>query len=730
MDLYPVLKILRKIEFFLLPLFPAKWRDPPPSYRAVLPVLNLLTRYTEKMPFIKALLYSIKKEGYRPYHLDGLSQSGPLSRTENRWLALIFSVVIVVLILAFTGWGKECSSIIKAMLLLGGSALTLYGAMNLRISALWTAWGFLFPVLAPLAHTAVSMGVVVALGLLVVVWAVPLLDPADGWKWYDGLGTFPILFFWMELPLVPGWSTWTTGMAALLFWGLIWLGTIRADRFRAGGRSRVARLISRTLQLFWLSNLAAITIFATLARPLLRECSLLEVWPWSVWWLAIALVTATVVAAFYGRLIAWRFLFMGRVVLGVATAYGGALLWRFGSLDQLDWITNELNYVYDSIWPVMWIIGAGIVFFMRRYAMILFQWIEALFSSWAFPLVMIVVPAGFYLLGWLDHAVEALGIVVLSVCFSLVLAASIIMAVKKWDNALKELVFWGVYAAFIIDRYWFEVSRTAHESRGMESWYSFLFLSVWILFLTYYALGGSLSDLRNRGQGNLAPVIIIGALEWMILALLWMGYVDNDFEVRLRINYDLLNGFTFLGVPFLVYYLIADRYASTRPSQGPPWGLILLFGIGIVQLIQGLEHYMVGWFYHQSPDDVHTLLSQALLSGAGTPETIPLWVTERSWAWTWRLIRWVWVMICMAFATRGFTDKRTVFFGTVFASLAACTAESVWIWWPVMSPYWAVVFRPWNVYDAVIWTLDFTKWYVVYGLSGMVAGWVIQRVNA
>jgi len=730
MDLYPVLKILRKIEFFVLPLMPASWREPPPSYRVALPVLNFLNRYTQQIPFIAALLYSIKKEGYRPYHLDGLGQAGPFTKAENRWLALIFSVVLLGLILAFTGWGREYTAIIKAILLLGGSALALYGAMNLRISALWTAWGFLFPVLAPLSNTALSSGLMVLLGLFVIVWAVPLLGPENGWKWYDALGTFPILFFWMELPFIPGWSKWATGVAALLFWGLIWLGVMWGGRLKKGKACGVAGFVSRTLQLFWLSNLAALTIFGYLIKPLLRQSGVFDACPWSIWWLALALGTATVVNAFYTRLFAWSFLFRGRIVLAVAAAYSAALILTHDNVDQMAWIVNGLNYIYDSIWPVMWIIGAGIVFFMRRYAMILFQWIEALFSSWAFPLVMIIVPVAFYLLGWFQYAIQSLGMAPLLVFFSLVLAASVLLAVRRWDTALKELVFWGIYTAFIIERYWFEVNRAAYDSTGPENWYTFLFLAVWILFLTYYALGGSLSELRKSGPMKLAPVLVIGAMEWMILALLWMGYVDNNFQVRLRINYDLLNGFTFLGVPFLVYYLIADRYASTRTSQGLPWGWILLFGIGVVQLLQGVEHYVVGWFYLQSPDEVHALLSRALLSGAPTPAFIPPWVTEESWSCTWRLIRWVSVMVCITFAMRNFEEKRIVFFGTVFSSLAVCTTEAIWIWWPVMSPYWAVVFRPWTVYNNVIWTLDFMKWYLVYGLSGIFAGVLICRINA
>ena len=234
MDLYPVLKILRKIEFFILPLLPARWREPPPSYRIALPVLNFLNPYTQKIRFIDALVYSIKKEGYRPYHLDGLGQAGPFTKGENRWLALIFSVVLLGLILAFTGWGREYTAMIKAILLLGGSALALYGAMKLRVSALWAAWGFLCPILALLPGSAVSSWFMVLLGLFVIVWAVPLLDPDEGWKWYDCLGTLPMLFFWMPLPFVPGWSTWLTGVAALLSWGLIWLGMMSVWRLKTG----------------------------------------------------------------------------------------------------------------------------------------------------------------------------------------------------------------------------------------------------------------------------------------------------------------------------------------------------------------------------------------------------------------------------------------------------------------------------------------------------------------
>ena len=334
MDLYPVLKILRKIEFFILPLLPARWREPPPSYRIALPVLNFLNPYTKKIRVIDALVYSIKKEGYRPYHLDGLGQAGPFTKGENRWLALIFSVVLLGLISAFTHWGKEYSAMIKTVLFMGGSALALYGAMNLRVSALWTAWGFLCPILALLPGTVVPSWFMVLLGLFVIVWAVPLLDPDDGWKWYDCLGTLPILFFWMPLPFVPGWSTWLTGMAALLSWGLIWLAMMCAWRLKTGKGGRVAGFISRTLQLFWVSNLSAIVIFSVLMKPLLRHYGLLEVCPWSVWWLVVTLGTAMVAGAFHGPLVTCAFLFRGSVVLAVTAAYGASLLLTGGQRGQ------------------------------------------------------------------------------------------------------------------------------------------------------------------------------------------------------------------------------------------------------------------------------------------------------------------------------------------------------------------------------------------------------------
>jgi hypothetical protein len=94
-DFVWLLKSTRRIESFLLPLFPRKWRNPPPSYQLAVPVIGALENRKEKRDWISPLLYTIRKEWYQPYHKSGLA-TAEMSDDELRWMRWVSAVAVVV----------------------------------------------------------------------------------------------------------------------------------------------------------------------------------------------------------------------------------------------------------------------------------------------------------------------------------------------------------------------------------------------------------------------------------------------------------------------------------------------------------------------------------------------------------------------------------------------------------------------------------------------------------
>jgi hypothetical protein len=61
-DLLSLFRSIRKVEVLFLSFLPARWRNPPPSYRIILPILKRLSRHEEQFPWAAALLYSIQND--------------------------------------------------------------------------------------------------------------------------------------------------------------------------------------------------------------------------------------------------------------------------------------------------------------------------------------------------------------------------------------------------------------------------------------------------------------------------------------------------------------------------------------------------------------------------------------------------------------------------------------------------------------------------------------------
>jgi len=722
-ELLSVIKLFRKLEALFLPMLPSKWRNPPPSYRVVLPILERLSLYKERFPWVDALLYSIRKGGYRAYHEDGLA-TAQMSPIEMRWMRFVLGVVALTMIIAFTPRANALSPWVKGGLLFGSSALLIYGALNLSISAIWASWGFLFPLLGPLTFEAAPWAMIF-LGLWVLIWHVPLLSSKGLWRWFDWLATLPILFFWMGINWFQTLSQWQSGLLSLGLWLSIWILLLRM-----GHHPR----ISRVLQFFWPASLTSMAITLFWLRPLLRYLGSYDIFPWG-WWVLVTVLLSLLMSELTQRILRWSFLFRLSTVAMVFLIYAVSIFIS-GDLPKLEeWIVYELDLLHYSIWPLWWIIGAGIIMLIREITMVILRWVEVLLPTWILPLTLLVLPALAYYTGFFSFFVEQMGgLSIAGLALGFALGAAL-FAWRRKETVLREWVFWGFYIFILLYRYWFEEYRTAYGGKTVQGLTSFLFLSMWLLWLTYDAIGEYLTGLRKKGSGGVSAVALMGAFLWLLISQLWLSYVDHHYlgnqPVYRVISLELFRGFTFLGVPFIIYHLVVRQYSRLGSDESMPWGWILIIGIGLVQCLQGVEHYMVAWIEHKSPDALHEELHQAFLTSIQGMEGItPAWVMDSTWAFTWRVIRWLFAMITLTLvihrSRKGQWPQPIIVSTACFTSLAVGTAEAIWFLWPGMSSYWTVVFRPWVVTGA-IWGLDFIRLYLIYGFAGLLWGWFLYR---
>ena len=219
----------------------------------------------------------------------------------------------------------------------------------------------------------------------------------------------------------------------------------------------------------------------------------------------------------------------------------------------------------------------------------------------------------------------------------------------------------------------------------------------------------------------------MGGILWLLVAFLWMSHVDQQLSLRGRIDYHLLRGFTFLGLPLIAYHLIVQKYLEKESERNMPWGLILILGIGSVQIMQGMEHAVTAWIENQSLDALQKQLHQILLSGVPLDKVAPSRVTQSIWVVACRIIRWIGVMsgltLVMHFRERVRLLPIIWIMTACFTSLAVWTAEATWLFWPSMPLEWAVILRPW-VETTVLWDGYSFRLYLLYFASGLLWGWL------
>lgn len=724
-DLFSLLKAVRKIEVLILPFFPSRWRDPPPSYRIIVPLLEKLKRYKERFPWMDALVYSLQKRGYEAYHEEGLSVV-QMTPSEMKLVRFILSIVVLVIISAFTGYAQLMSPWIKASLFFGSCLLLLYGAKNLSISALWAAWGLLF---VPFAMPLVVAGpwVPILIGVLVLLWHIPGLNRVDSWRWFHVLATLPFLFFWAQMlhKLIPKWTHWQTGLLYFTLWFSIW--TIL---FRFGNRP----LISRTLQLFWPASLLGVV--SLLGKGLLLDQLDVHGIARLISWILCTLLTSLLAAIWYRRIASWTFLFRLRTMAVIFGAFAAMLFFQ-ESLTEVDGTLNiSLGLVSDWLWPIWWLVGAGLVMAVRSVSIVLLRWIQALFRSWTMFLAVGSLSCAAFALGWLSPLIHETGKVFVVGALIVFSMGATVLALKKKEPILNEWLFWGFYLCFLFEQYISETHRT------VETFYSktemgikgFLFLAVWLLWLSYQGAGDYLRKLKEQGMDQkygISSVTLMGGFLWILTAMLWLSYLgegDQQISIRSKINYELFMGFTYIGVPLIVYRLIAPKYLSSRTSQKIPLHYPFLMGIGLVQILLGVEHVVVAIASHQPLDALLEKLHFAVLNKIPLEQVMPPWFMNPSWLYPWRLARWLIAMIALMWAMgrnkQNQWFKPIVIFTACLTSISVATAETYWMVWPGLGYGWAGLFHP-DVRTSLMWSMDFLIKYVSYIVGGVVWGWLL-----
>ena len=708
-------ELIRKIEVLFLPLFPKKWLNPPPSYRLIIPLLQKLGRYDKRFHWVNPLLDSIHTQIYPPYH-EGTLITGGMTRDEMTWMRFILLVVVFILLMGITAKAQIFSPWIKGSLLLGSTVLFIHGSIALSISALWASWGFLFPLVVALG-IGVAPWVMSFLAFWVVLLHMPVLKGKRSWTWYEGLCTFPILFFWVGTvgKMLAGWPLWQIGLLSVGLWLLVWIILVRMEDHP---------WISKSFQLFWPVSLLTVTLIISV-QP--KVYGLVR---WSLWvLLTIGISLGLSKSAF--RISRWPFLFRWPTTAAAFSIFALILLLK-GDLHLIkETIDTALLHFFYSLDLVWWIIGAGIIASLRGLTMMFLKWLQALFHIRILPFLFWALPLLAYDMGWLSPLIAEVGIKsAAGLCLLFTIGATSLTWLRK-ENILREWIFWGFYFFLLTHQYWSDIHQTVdlYWSKSVVDTKSYVILAIWLLWLNYYSVGKYLARFREKIHGA-GAVAFMGGMLWLLVAFLWMSHVDQQLSLRGRIDYHLLRGFTFLGLPLIAYHLIVQKYLEKESERNMPWGLILILGIGFVQIMQGIEHTVTAWVENQSLDALQKQLHQILLSGVPLEEVVPSRVTQTIWVLVWRIVRWIGVMsgltLVMHFHERGRLQPAIWIMTACFTSLAVWTAEATWLFWPSMPLEWAVILRPW-VQTTLVWDGYSFTLYLLYFSSGLIWGWLFLR---
>lgn len=725
-ELLSLIKAIRKLEALCRPLFPRRWRDPPVSYRMAIPLIHRL-EHSGRLPaeWRQPLLYNLNKIWYRAYHQDGLDVS-QLSDRELKWLRLIVLVILVVLVMATLPSVRPIASAVHVGLFLGAVALGFVGAMHLSLPALWAVWGLTFPVLGPpFLQTAPWALLLIAVGTL--CWHLPLMHKDIGGSILEILATVPTLFFWLTVTNVvhvPGMHAWESGIAVIAIWGIIWW-TVRNNW---GGS-----VWKRTTALIW--PVSFVTVGGLiLIRPVLERLGWMP-FRFVLWWgstIGISLVLSRGQFGEDAKEARWLRI-VGSVLWGIALL--GLIVQSGSPMRLLEALRLSINAFYGHMHMLLWFIGAGLVMYVRKYAVAISQWVAVITRpEWVWLIVSIGAAAVMFgtgkqitlFPGWVLHAFTLLYI-----------AIGGVLLLFKRAPAVSEWVFWGIYLFLLLARYQMEVQRLLQLQGNIRhvSLIQFFMIMAWLLWLIYDVISENLASQIPPSAPNAHLVVIAwtGALLWVFTDWGWSILSTQAVDRWTFLQLHLYLGVHFLGMPYILYYLVLRRYWT---GAEVPWLQVVLFGIMGTQILQAIEHYLIaGTFLNWSPDQLHAILTQHILQGIETPaELMGIKGTNPAAVWGVRAIRWGLIMLGFALwymRSAHYARSRAVQIATfVFVSLAVSWAESMWIQWPGMPPYWSVAFRPAQETAVYIWGIEFLYQYGIYAAAGGLLGYAVTRFFA
>jgi len=728
-----LIRLIRQVEALLLPLLPAAWRTPPPSYRLAMPLLDRVSRYRDQA-WAHALLYTVEYQIYPSYHRWGLSSEG-LSPREFRWMRAVAGLLVVSMGLLLVPRTEEIAVYAQGALMLAGASLLILGAMNARLAALWAAWMVVFQLL-PIPSRPLLPGLL-ALSVLAMAWHAPLLRDDDRrWRWYEVLATCPALFFWLRTAenLLPALSSWTSAAGALALWGGVWL--LLSSRHVPRGLRTAAALV-------WPATAAA-SAAVMVAAPALTRLGLVDRWRYLVWVGGIA-GFALLTAAAAPLLKRIRVLHRWPVVGGAFAAYFVAAFAVGEHAALVEGLETAIKYAQQWLSPLRWFFGAMVLLFVRHLAASSAFIIQAALARYILPIGVALLTGKVVFSGWTDPLRQRLAALAAAVGMGprqadlaalaglLALAAVFLggllgLAARRRDERIGPWLFWWILPVVLINHYDAELTQLVafHERRVPVTDLSVLKWSLLILWLTYVYLGEQMRRIRERIPG-VAAVALVGALMCFAAALPWLTG-DARREIQTMINYELLQGFAFVGVPMLVYVLAVRPFLQKRGGTGLAWGAVLLGGIVLVQVLQGVEHVTAAWVEGMSATDYRALRAEAMAARV-LEHVVPPCAHGVAWGLAWRAGRWLAVLAVVVLVLR--RQRRTraeVFFTVLYAALAVGTAEAAWICWPGLDEAWGVLLRPMRQTAALWEGSGLLESYVLYGPVGALCGLTAARL--
>ena len=714
-DFIKLVQVIRKIEVLLSPLLPRRWRTPPPSYRLFAPLLAYLGRREAKYPWAGAASLWLRENYLQAYH-KGVLPIDELSPAGLNYIRAILLGMMVLVGLALLPSAPDLSFWVHGLTLLAVYGLAFHAAMQASISALWVTSGLLYVPVAVYSMVGTERWAPALLGVFGLILHARRLEDARPWRWFDVAATAPYLCFWLE-PLgtsfLGTWTIWQRSLLVLSLWSGIWLVLFRARR---------GAFVAFAAQLFWpASHLAVVLmIWSGVARwsgPLPQPVT------WIIW-VILTLAIGLGFAKLAPRLRALTWFGRPWALVIVLTVHGGAVMFS-GSREALaPVLANSVQYLFDHSWPVWFFLGASTILAFRGVADVNLSVIRAVLPTWFVPVVV------WGLCIWAVATDRFTSDVIRLDQAQSIAVAVVFAAGATWlawtlrEDALKGWLFWGFFAYFIARGYWREAQSAVAAPEGTSAG-AFLLLAAWALWLSYRSLSREVKRLAGRIPES-AMVSLTGALLLFMICGLWLSHVDDGMAVRTQIAYHLFLGLTFLGIPQLIYATVL-RHTGDAPAPRPPWGKMVLCGIVGVQLLHGVEHYVVGLSSYPSLDALHAQLREAFDAGS-LDDAAPAAVTGLAWSLAWRVGRWLLALgLLTAWMLRdGARPRLEVMLTMVLVSLMVWVAETLWIDWPGVPYTWAVVLRPWRA-GQLLWDLPFFAASMAYAAAGLAWGFVLAR---